>query len=32
MQKDLKTQTDDDFEKLLQDFIDGALDFTLAED
>ena len=32
MQKDLKTQTDDDFEKLLQDFIDGALDFTEDDD
>ena len=28
MQKDLKTQSDDDFEKLLQDFIDGAFDST----
>ena len=26
MQKDLKTQNDDDFEKLLQDFINGTLD------
>ena len=26
MQKDLKTQTDDDFEKLLDDFINGKYD------
>ena len=26
MQKDLKTQSDDDFEKLLQDFINGEFD------
>ena len=32
MQKDLKTQNDDDFEKLLQDFIDGALDSTEDDD
>ena len=32
MQKDLKTQTDDDFEKLLQDFIDEALDSTEDDD
>ena len=32
MQKDLKTQSDDDFEKLLQDFIDGALDSTEDDD
>ena len=32
MQKDLKTQTDDDFEKLLQDYINGTLDDTEADD
>ena len=32
MQKDLKTQNEDDFEKLLQDFIDGALDSTEDDD
>ena len=32
MQKDLKTQSDDDFEKLLQDFIDGADDSTNEDD
>ena len=29
MQKDLKTQTDDDFEKLLDDFINGKYDGAL---
>ena len=32
MQKDLKTQSDDDFEKLLQEFIDGADDSTNEDD
>ena len=32
MQKDLKTQNDDDFEKLLQDYINGTLDDTEADD
>ena len=31
MQKDLKTQIDDDFDKYLQDFINGALD-SIEED
>ena len=32
MQKNLKTQSDDDFEKFLQEFIDGALDSTEEDD
>ncbi len=32
MQKDLKTQSDDDFEKFLQDFIDRAIDSTEEDD